>query len=78
MALGLSTCEEHDCVVVYSGKKCPMCELVAENAEYTTYNDDLLLKVEELQSYNNELVDELAQYNLPVIAPSEGRYFRQD
>lgn len=30
-AYGVNTCEDHDdCLVVYTGKRCPVCSLISE------------------------------------------------
>lgn len=66
MSLGLSTCEEHDCVVVYSGNRCPFCELVVECDEATKDLEAMTNKRDSAKAYADELADELAQYNQPV------------
>ena len=46
----LSTCEDHDCVVVYVGRDCPVCEEISEKD----------VQIENLESKVSSLEDEIS------------------
>lgn len=53
----MNTCESHnDAIVVYEGRKCPVCETISEKSKYSDEED----KVSELESEKQELVEQVA------------------
>ena len=56
-AYGVSTCEDHDdCIVIYAGKKCPVCQ----NAEDTQGEiQDLKDRIEDTEKVIERLKEEV-------------------
>jgi len=51
-AYGVSTCEDHDdCLVVFTGKRCPVCTLISEK---DTEISDLETKVNDAEQFIKE------------------------
>lgn len=57
--MGLRTCEEHDSVVVYEGRDCPVCTLKKERDELEGERDSLKVERDELGDRVEELETEV-------------------
>lgn len=57
-AMGVSTCDDHDdCIVIYTGRKCPVCSLVED---HKSEHDIDVRTVGELEDKVAELTKEQA------------------
>jgi len=45
----MNTCNDHDCVVVYDGRNCPLCKAIDELDEANTTISDLESEIAELE-----------------------------
>ena len=55
----MNTCEDHDSVVVYDGRECPVCELKRERDDYQGQRDFLMEDVAAFGTQVGDLEDEI-------------------